>query len=752
MKKSLVLTSILFSSMALGSVIVTPGTVQAVADVSVNDKEVKNILEFYDENGDSIGEMQIVKGVEGEEKDISSWYIPYGYKLKNDKEKKIILGKDGEIRKITVVKSLFSNEVHFKNIFGRDVRTFDKMGEVGEVVDLDKEVPRGYRIKVEDSRLEITSDEKSIKTIVLESEEIKQKIIFNNWFTSEKVGESFDAEGLMGKEINTKDKIPLGYELLDENVYIDSNREQVVNVKPKYYSNKIKFITDDKEEFYKEIHGQFGSTENISDYVPNGYMLKKDQSNTITINSNEKDERTFQIERDKSDEYFENKVIFIDDKNEIVDTRTISGKPGKIITLDLDKLPTGYETNDKLQFVIKDQDDFEHKINVVGKKIEVTVKIVDYREYKELGEFTFTGKMGDKVLIPKEKIPKGYSEYRDFNLPSFVYEDGYFTISLKKKVQTQVNFLNADGVNIKTTYLNGLEGDNVTLSAPNGYKFINDFKTISHDSLITERNILVVPDRTSNSKPDKTKLKTIVTFIDKDTKKLVSNTSVTGKQGTKQTVQVPKGYKLAPGFSNVVNMDKNTGSVTIQLVKVNSSISVNKPGTGNGNSGSSTNKPGTSNNSSNPSSNKPSTNHNNSELNTSSKGKIEAYPANVATHFSSIAPLHDDKGREVRNRALMENSNWHVDKKMTLNGKTFYRVATHEWVSAEHVYEYVVNKTTITTKIGNYKHLYNSKGQMNKGRALANNTSWATDKTAVINGVKMHRVATDEWVAASDLK
>lgn len=750
MKKSLVLTSILFSSMALGSVIVTPGTVQAVADVSVSDEEVTNIVEFYDENGDIVGGKEILRGKKGEK--LSIYNIPGRYKLKNNNDNEIVMGEDGFHHKIPVVKYIFENRIKFKNIFDRDVLTFSIKGMVGDTVDLYDDEPEGYRIKSKDSKIKITSDEKSVKTIVLESEEIKQKITFNNWLVGEKVGESFDAEGLMGKEINTKDKIPLGYELLNENVYINSHREQFVNVTPKYYSNRIKFITDDKKEFHEKIYGQFGSTEDISDRVPNGYKLKKDQSNTITINSNEKDERTFQIENDKDYDYFQNKVIFVDDKNEIVGTRTIGGKQGEIITLDSDELPTGYETNDKLQFVIKDQDDFEHKINVVGKKIEVTVKIVDYREYKELGEFTFTGKMGDKVLIPKEKIPKGYSEYRDFNLPSFVYEDGYFTISLKKKVQTQVNFLNADGVNIKTTYLNGLEGDNVTLSAPNGYKFINDFKTISHDSLITERNILVVPDRTSNSKPDKTKLKTIVTFIDKDTKKLVSNTSVTGKQGTKQTVQIPKGYKLAPGFSNVVNMDKNTGSVTIQLVKINSSISVNKPGTGNGNSGPSTNKPGTSNNSSNSSSNKPSTNHNNSESNTSSKGKIEAYPANVATHFSSIAPLHDDKGREVRNRALMENSNWHVDKKMTLNGKTFYRVATHEWVSAEHVYEYVVNKTTITTKVGNYKHLYNSKGQMNKGRALANNTSWATDKTAVINGVKMHRVATDEWVAASDLK
>lgn len=46
----------------------------------------------------------------------------------------------------------------------------------------------------------------------------------------------------------------------------------------------------------------------------------------------------------------------------------------------------------------------------------------------------------------------------------------------------------------------------------------------------------------------------------------------------------------------------------------------------------------------------------------------------------------------------------------------------------------------------------NSKEQLNKTRALASNTSWVTDKTAMINGVKMFRVATDELVAAVDIK
>lgn len=368
---------------------------------------------------------------------------------------------------------------------------------------------------------------------------------------------------------------------------------------------------------------------------------------------------------------------------------------------------------------------------------------------KILSSIELKGYDFDSVRFNSKQLPKGYEVVYN-GYPVLLANYPIQRQGVRKILNAKAKFVDKDDKLIKYIELSGGEQTTVKLDAPDGYTFLNDAHSFTFDPKHLEKTYVLI-SQNSSSKPDKTKLTTKVTLMDKDTKKTISQTSVTGKQGTKQTVKIPAGYKLAPGFSNVVNMDKNTGSVTIQLVKVNSSISVNKPGIGNSNTGSSTNKPGSGNNNSNSSSNKPDANHNNSGSNVSN-GKIESYPANVSTHFSGVAPLHDNKGREVRNRALMENSSWHVDKKMTLNGETFYRVATHEWVSAKHVYEYSINKTTIQTSTGNYKQLYNSKGQLNKTRALASNTSWATDKIAMINGVKMRRVATDEWVATSDLQ
>lgn len=60
------------------------------------------------------------------------------------------------------------------------------------------------------------------------------------------------------------------------------------------------------------------------------------------------------------------------------------------------------------------------------------------------------------------------------------------------------------------------------------------------------------------------------------------------------------------------------------------------------------------------------------------------------------------------------------------------------------------NKSTVTTS--HMAYLYKLNGKAVKNRALAGHTAWFTDRYATINGVKMYRVATDEWVQESDLK
>ncbi|GAQ02618.1 hypothetical protein NBRC111452_2463 [Companilactobacillus farciminis] len=104
----------------------------------------------------------------------------------------------------------------------------------------------------------------------------------------------------------------------------------------------------------------------------------------------------------------------------------------------------------------------------------------------------------------------------------------------------------------------------------------------------------------------------------------------------------------------------------------------------------------------------------------------------------------------IKNRALGKDSSWVGDKLMTLNGVRYIRVATNEWAKLDDGLEVTSINETVKTK--NQAQLYTATGEIVKNRALAKNTAWYTDRVATINGQKMYRVSTNEWVAANDIK
>lgn len=82
------------------------------------------------------------------------------------------------------------------------------------------------------------------------------------------------------------------------------------------------------------------------------------------------------------------------------------------------------------------------------------------------------------------------------------------------------------------------------------------------------------------------------------------------------------------------------------------------------------------------------------------------------------------------------------DKKGNKDIKVFVKKMTSAPVKHEGI---------ITTTNGSYKRLYTLEGKMITNRALGVNSKWYTDQYATINGEKMYRVATNEWVKASDV-
>jgi len=100
---------------------------------------------------------------------------------------------------------------------------------------------------------------------------------------------------------------------------------------------------------------------------------------------------------------------------------------------------------------------------------------------------------------------------------------------------------------------------------------------------------------------------------------------------------------------------------------------------------------------------------------------------------------------------LSSGSSWIIEQTRTIDGVEYYRVATNEYIKASEAYKYTPLQTVVTTKGGDVKPVYNSKGQLVIDLALDKSTPWYTDRSATLNGEKMYRVATDQWVRASDI-
>jgi len=115
----------------------------------------------------------------------------------------------------------------------------------------------------------------------------------------------------------------------------------------------------------------------------------------------------------------------------------------------------------------------------------------------------------------------------------------------------------------------------------------------------------------------------------------------------------------------------------------------------------------------------------------------------------------------VNNRALEENTAWITDQYRTnREGVKQYRVASDEWVDSHDViFAPTGQETTVLTGIRTvkgivnvdetkaYYSLYNVQDNLVKSRALAEKTSWATDRIAKDpEGNTYYRVATNEWI------
>lgn len=271
-----------------------------------------------------------------------------------------------------------------------------------------------------------------------------------------------------------------------------------------------------------------------------------------------------------------------------------------------------------------------------------------------------------------------------------------------KKVHTTINFVDALGRVVSSQKEYTGKGADINLNIPKGYKLVNiPNNTITAAKNDSVRNILVVPANGVDLPEDPTKVTAQINLINQNSNKTIHSYIAQGKHGQKVDIQLPDRYELAKGSSKSIVLDKSKKSFNIYVIE---------------------------------------------------KSPVTSQTAHLSTvQTKQTTSLFDKNGKQLRNRALAFNTGWKTDQKLVLNGVTYYRVGNNEYVKASDIVEYEAINKVVNTTSGSAKYLYDINGKKSSLRALASGSAWFSDKVATINGEKMYRVATNEWVKASDV-
>ncbi|WP_368790620.1 SLAP domain-containing protein [Companilactobacillus farciminis] len=376
------------------------------------------------------------------------------------------------------------------------------------------------------------------------------------------------------------------------------------------------------------------------------------------------------------------------------------------------------------------------------------------------GKTVFTTPVTGNMTVAQiqDTLPEGYT----LAAISTDYEvkNGNQTYYVTKSADTNVNYIDiTTGNSVGSETLNGIQGEPTVLTKiPENYKLVNQSDILQKlNALTPNKNIYVTPKADSNS------LNYTVTFRDKTTGKVVGTESQgTGNFGSYVGVTAPDGYALASVIDHGFILLKNDQKVTKYVVAADTPYNVSyvdqdtgeEVGTQSG-KGANESKIVL----------KAPTGYafvNADDINytidkdtptsTVYVQKSDQTVDNIVSgypHKGNIK-IYDGNGKLNDDVVLSEGSSWIIDKTITINGAEYYRVATDQYVKASDVYKYTPLQTVAVTNGTNVTPVYNTKGQLIIDRALDVNTPWYTDRSATIRGKKMYRVATDEWIKASD--
>jgi len=702
MRKKILATSIILSAFAFSENIIFNDSTAVIAsdyqdNIIENGMKISNKIIFEDDQGENVS-SGIFQGEEGKIYDISEIenyvYLDRNYKISPNQDKKIKLRHDGAIIRIKVVDNRIINKLIFKTDDNVKVGEKEIKGNTGEKYYIDG-LPKYY---------DLSDDQSDIVLIGTAGHEIVVKVKYTAVNATlnfkDKNGKFIvgtPIKGELNEDLDFTDYLPKGYKFL--NGFESYGRITKINdvfectIIRTNIKHTVKFIDENNKQVgLHVVEGDDGDWIDIEKYIPKNYYYNG--SSSVLIKDDNSD-IIFNVSSEDTnyDDYQTFFYVDVNGKEIWQSTAGIKkGKSTKVKPLD------GYKIigNDTVSFVEGNDSSKYPKIVLEGLPQTNKIILKDSVTNKIVKIISLTGKNGEKIDLNKISV-KGYKILTEY------YDDLVFSKDEKEKIvfinkitMTEVHFVMADGTIVGKQEMTTPEGRRIYFKIPKGFVVAdNIFNQLTADSKRPIQTVLVVP-------VDPTKISTQINFIDRKNNKTIYSYAVQGKQGQKINIKVPNGYELDKGISDNLTLDKAKTSVNIYVVEKNST-------------------------------------------NESSK-----YSSVVLTK-QSVTTLFDKNGNKLNNRALGSNSSWRVNQKLTHNGVTYYRVATNEYVKATDVLEYENVNSTVNTKTGSAKYLYDINGKRSEKRALAGNTAWFSDRSAIVNGEKMYRVATNEWVKASDI-
>ncbi|WP_338215044.1 SLAP domain-containing protein [Companilactobacillus muriivasis] len=539
----------------------------------------------------------------------------------------------------------------------------------------------------------------------------------------------------------------------------------------------------------------------IKDYVFNGYALShlsftgsdkipnsnSDGTLTLTYDMIPEFEKTYQ-----NINYYVLKAIYSVPLDQTITLQHVDDK-GTAIPGTTDETLSGYKTGDVIEnpyslAEVKEIPGYtffkttspyvvsgENQIKLIYTKGDINYLTVNYKD-EVTGKIIYTdylrGNSGDTVNIQDIANIQGFDSYRLSNPDSIgdytlTTNNESINIDVQMKDPFTISIIQSSDSNISLTskatfeYGSATNNDWVTfldnnLSNVESFTLISEFEgetnseqldidyvlSLGISDLYEVFNGVLIPGTIINDDSDTSGLVakveinyrpetlsnkpinvTYQTTDNKDVERtsLTNDSTDTVDAGNLVKNSLPKGYEFVDSdYIYSINSISDDSVELVSLVK-KISDSGNSGGSGN-NSGGSNNKP----------------------------GNVTTINESISTHPGSTDITIYDNNGNATDKTIPANSDFSTTQKMTLNGKTYYRIADNQWINTDDAYIYYDNSTSVKTFSDSAKGLVTSANKAITDRMLGNDSDWYTDRYTYINDQKYYRIATNEWVSAND--